>query len=176
MGSFGLVVASIVLLGVLCLMTFMLNETVLTSSYGLLRKYISVGEAVGREEIRIDGVSKPDGTTLYVNVTNSGRDEIEAVEIRYMDVMVKYESNGSVVSKWLTLDQDETSGEGWAVESVMLGGGEELFNPIASDLSRGCLDPGETMTLKLWVEDEITGSGQVLVVSPRGCKAYGVIG
>jgi len=128
------------------------------------------------EKIRVSGALRISSNKILVNLTNIGKSSIPVDNFELFDVIIVYKSNltGAKVTKRLSFDPNRLSSSGWTIIGVTSSNKEELLNVIdLDDFSYGLWDPGETMCLEIWVDENFSSTlpVHVIISLPKGGKA-----
>jgi len=128
------------------------------------------------EKVRVDEALRVSSNRILVNLTNIGKSSIPVDDFELFDVIIVYKSNltGDKVTKRLLFDPNRLNSSGWTIISVTSSNKEELLNIIdLDDFSYGLWDPGETMCLEIWVDENFSNTlpVYVLISLPRGERA-----
>ncbi len=163
MGGLGAIYAASLVLTVLMIASFGVVQS-LVSSYSALLEDTANGEY----DVRLEGVSLlNNGTHLLASFRNSGTGSIRASEFLRSDVVLRYRTVGGGKATLVLRCCD-----GWRLVEVSLNGKDELLNPVDVEVGRGVIDPGETATIAVPVQQDMDPDGPVMVVvvTPGGSK------
>jgi hypothetical protein len=163
MGGLGAIYAASLVLTVLMIASSGVVQS-LVSSYSSLVQ----GTLNGDYGVRLEGVSLlNNGTHLLASFRNAGTGSIRASEFLRSDVVLRYRKvDGGKATLVLRCC------DGWRLVEVSLNGKEELLNPVDVEAGKGVIDPGETATIAVPVQQDMDPDGpvMVLVVTPQGSK------
>jgi hypothetical protein len=163
MGGLGAIYAASLVLTVLMIASFGVVQSLFSSYSSLVQETLN-----GDYGARLEGVSLlNNGTHLLASFRNAGTGSIRAGEFLRSDVVLKYRKvDGGKATLVLRCC------DGWRLVEVSLNGKEELLNPVDVEAGKGVIDPGETATIAVPVQQDMDPDGpvMVLVVTPQGLK------
>ena len=171
-GFGGLVAASVVAL--ICTLSIMLISN--TVFMGLTAYNSKVSNVLSKIEIKAipqidNGVITPSTTSIAkVNVTNIGGQGIRIRDFIKSDLIVVY-FNGTHRKAVRLSYSDSEAPNTWSISRVLVGNKEgDTLNPINPKLKTGIWDPGETLELKLVIQDyvNVSKSWSVVLALPNG--------
>ena len=163
MGGLGAIYAASLVLTVLMIASFGVVQSLVSSYSSLVQDAVN-----GDYGVRLEGVSLlNNGTHILASFRNVGTGSIKASEFLRSDVVLRYRK----------VDGDKATlvlrcCDGWRLVEVSLNGKEELLNPVDVEAGRGVIDPGETATIAVPVQQDMDPDGpvMVLIVTPQGLK------
>jgi len=163
MGALGAIYAASLVLTVLMIASFGVVQSLVSSYSSLVQETLN-----GDYGVRLEGVSLlNNGTHILASFRNVGTGSIKASEFLRSDVVLRYRKvDGGKATLVLRCC------DGWRLVEVSLNGKEELLNPVDVVSGRGVIDPGETATIAVPVQQDMDPDGpvMVLVVTPQGLK------
>jgi|GEM_PF-1999110 hypothetical protein len=163
MGGLGAIYAASLVLTVLMVTSFGVVQSLVSSYSSLVQSSVN-----GENGVRLEGVELlANGTHLLASFRNVGTEGIRASEFLKSDVVLRYRtvSGGpATLVLWCC--------DGWRLVEVSLNGREELVNPVDVTAGRGVIDPGETATISIPVQQDMDPDGPVMVevVTPQGSR------
>jgi hypothetical protein len=155
MGALGAIYAASLVLTVLMIASFGVVQSLVSSYSSLVQETLN-----GDYGVRLEGVSLlNNGTHILAS--------IRASEFLRSDVVLRYrkvDGGKAMLVLWCC--------DGWRLVEVSLNGKEELLNPVDVESGKGVIDPGETATIAVPVQQDMDPDGpvMVLVVTPQGSK------
>jgi len=163
MGGLGAIYAASLVLTVLMIASFGVVQSLFSSYSSLVQETLN-----GDYGARLEGVSLlNNGTHLLASFRNAGTGSIRAGEFLRSDVVLRYRKvDGGKATLVLRCC------DGWRLVEVSLNGKEELLNPVDVEAGKGVIDPGETATIAVPVQQDMDPDGpvMVLIVTPQGSK------
>jgi len=163
MGGLGAIYAASLVLTVLMIASFGVVQSLVSSYSSLVQDAVN-----GDYGVRLEGVSLlNNGTHILASFRNVGTGSIKASEFLRSDVVLRYRMvDGGKATLVLRCC------DGWRLVEVSLNGKEELLNPVDVEAGRGVIDPGETATIAVPVQQDMDPDGpvMVLIVTPQGLK------
>jgi hypothetical protein len=163
MGGLGAIYAASLVLTVLMIASFGVVQSLVSSHSSLVQETLN-----GDYGVRLEGVSLlNNGTHILASFRNVGTGSIKASEFLRSDVVLKYRKvDGGKATLVLRCC------DGWRLVEVSLNGKEELLNPVDVVSGKGVIDPGETATIAVPVQQDMDPDGpvMVLIVTPQGLK------
>jgi len=163
MGGLGAIYAASLVLTVLMIASFGVVQSLFSSYSSLVQETLN-----GDYGARLEGVSLlNNGTHILASFRNVGTGSIRAGEFLKSDVVLRYRKvDGGKATLVLRCC------DGWRLVEVSLNGKEELLNPVDVEAGKGVIDPGETATIAVPVQQDMDPDGpvMVLVVTPQGLK------
>ncbi len=163
MGGLGAIYAASLVLTVLMVTSFGVVQSLVSSYSSLVQSSVN-----GENGVRLEGVELfANGTHLLASFRNVGTEGIRASEFLKSDVVLRYRNVGGgpvTLVLWCC--------DGWRLVEVSLNGKEELVNPVDVTAGRGVIDPGETATISIPVQQDMDPDGPVMVevVTPQGSR------
>ncbi len=163
MGGLGAIYGASLVLTVLMITSFGVVQSLLSSYSSLVRDAVN-----GDDDLRLEGVSLlSNGTHLLASFRNSGTGKIRASEFLKSDVVLRYRTVGGGTATLVL-----RCCYGWVPVDVSLNGRGELQNPVDVKAGKGVIDPWETVTIAIPVEQDMDPEGPVTVevVTPQGSR------
>jgi archaellum component FlaF (FlaF/FlaG flagellin family) len=120
---------------------------------GSIQQQAAIEAVQASEHISITNIQKNSGTSLTVQVTNTGQTSIAAVNFTRMDVIIMYTAQFTrqVTTLWLTYTTSQTATNAWRVTNVYVGNNlAPVQDPInLPAATSGRWDPGETLVISI---------------------------
>jgi len=163
MGGLGAIYAASLVLTVLMIASFGVVQSLVSSYSSLVQDAVN-----GDYGVRLEGVSLlNNGTHILASFRNVATGSIRASEFLRSDVVLRYrkvDGGKATLVLWCC--------DGWRLVEVSLNGKEELLNPVDVESGKGVIDPGETATIAVPVQQDMDPDGPVMVVvvTPQGLK------
>jgi len=138
-----------------------------------------IGQTISEDVIRVKArsafsvrnVTVTSNDTLAFEIHNAGPSPHRASRLKYTDVIITYRNlSGASESVWVPYDPSHTQPRGWRISEVVTNGRTgEILDPFdLKDGYKGVWNPGETLLVDSWLDDEINSSAPVVVLFEPG--------